>query len=324
MDVLKRIFTWVNTEAKRSGKSMFSILCKMSLNYLKYGVNPKEYYYFNFGDKTAKQKKTFFTRKMFRKFLKRNNNPRFVQILNDKYIFSQTFSEFLGRRVVRSNKFLKESDLEYLFENAEKIVYKPQEGSGGNGIKVIKKSDYPDLSKLAKELRSMPEAVLEQWILQHEDVSKAYPYGVNCLRIATLYRDGKCNFLGGLFTLGANKDAIVNALQHSVFALINMETGEVYTDLCDYSDNLYTKHPDTGFVAKGYKIPFWKEILEMVEKAAAVVPQVGYVGWDVAISETGPVLIEGNSISAGYIGYQHYLLRDDCQGSFNLWGPFIN
>lgn len=323
MSVLKRIFSWVNNEAKRNKESKFIILFKMLLNYLKYGVNPKEYYYFDFGNKTPEQKKTFFTRKMFRQFLKRNNNPAFVQILNDKYIFSKTFSEFLGRKVVRSNSFLKNSELEYLFEDAEKIVYKPYDGSGGNGIKVIKKSDYPDLSKLAEELRSMPEAVLEQYIPQHEEISKAYPYGVNCLRIATLYRDGKCNFLGGLFTLGINKGEVVNALQHSVFGLINMETGEVYTDLCDYSDNLFSKHPDTGFVAKGYKIPFWKELLEMVEKASAVVPQVGYVGWDVAISETGPVLIEGNSLSAGYIGYQHYLLRDDRQGSFGVWGPFI-
>ncbi len=226
--------------------------------------------------------------------------------------------------MVRSGKFLKNSELEYVFENAEKLVCKPKEGSGGNGIRIIKKADYPDLSVLADELRSMPEAVLEQWIPQHEEISKAYPYGVNCLRIATLYRDGKCNFLGGLFTLGINKGEIVNALQHSIFGLINMETGEVYTDLCDYSDNLYVEHPDTGFVAKGFKIPFWKEVLEMVEKAAAVVPQVGYVGWDVAISETGPVLIEGNSLSAGYIGYQHYLLRQDCKGSYPVWGPFID
>ena len=38
-----------------------------------------------------------------------------------------------------------------------------------------------------------------------------------------------------------------------------------------------------------------REAVELVKKAAEVVPQVGYVGWDVGISENGPVIIEGNS-----------------------------
>lgn len=261
---------------------------------------------------------------MFRKFLKRNNNPYFVQILNDKYIFSKTYSEFLGRKVIRSNQYLSVSDLEYVFDGADKLVYKPKDGSGGMGIQIIRKSEYPDLNVLAEKLRSMPEAVIEQWINQHEEMSKAYPYAVNCLRIATLYRDNKCTLLGGIFTLGCQKAEIANALQHSIFGLINMETGEVFTDLCDYSDNYYKEHPDTGFVSKGFIIPYWKEIVQLVEKASAVVPQIGYVGWDVAISETGPVLIEGNSLSAGYIGYQHYLLREDRKGSYDIWGKFIN
>ena len=241
-----------------------------------------------------------------------------------KYIFSKTYSEFLGRRVIRSNKLLTVSDLEYIFDGTDKVVYKPQDGSGGMGIQIIRKSEYSDLNILAEKLRSMPEAVIEQWINQHEEMSKAYPYAVNCLRISTMYRDGKCTLLGGIFTLGVEKAEIANALQHSLFGLIDLETGEVFTDLCDYSDNLYTNHPDTGFASKGFVIPYWKEIVEMVQKAAAIVPQVGYVGWDVAISENGPVLIEGNSLSAGYIGYQHYLLRDDSRGTYDIWGQFID
>ena len=34
----------------------------------------------------------------------------------------------------------------------------------------------------------------------------------------------------------------------------------------------------------------------MCKKAALVVPQVGYVGWDVAITPERPVLVEGNTL----------------------------
>ena len=322
MSVIKSVSRWVDTESKRSGKKKEVVLMNFIKDYLKYGVNPKEYYWFHFDGKTDEQKKTFFTRKMFRKLLKRNNQKDFVQVLNDKYIFSQTFAKFTGRKCIRAGKYLSLTDLEDIFKDTERLIYKPKDGSGGVGIKVINKSDYPDLTVLADELRAMPDGVVEQWIKQHKSMSDPYPYAVNCIRVATLYRDGKCNFLGAVFTLGYNHVEIANSIQGALFALIDIETGEVISDLCNYHDELFKAHPDTGFVAKGFKVPFWNEVLELTSKAAAVVPEVGYVGWDVAISETGPVLIEGNSLSAGYFAYEHYLLRDDQMGSRAVWEPF--
>ena len=39
-----------------------------------------------------------------------------------------------------------------------------------------------------------------------------------------------------------------------------------------------------------------------MEKAARVTPEMGYVGWDVAIDQDGPILIEGNA----YPGHDIY------------------
>ena len=38
----------------------------------------------------------------------------------------------------------------------------------------------------------------------------------------------------------------------------------------------------------------FKEAVEMVKEAAKVVPEIGYVGWDIAIGEKEPIMIEGN------------------------------
>lgn len=323
MSIVKSVSNWVNKESVRSGKSKSQVFGSFVHDYLKYGVNPKEYYWFHFDGKTDEQKRTFFTRQMFRKFLKRNNDPAFVQVLNDKYIFSQTFSEFTGRKCIRSGKYMKIPDLADLLEGTDRIVFKPKDGSGGVGIRVLDKKDYASIEDLANELRSMPDGVIEQWIKQHKAMAAPYPDAVNCIRVATLYRDGKCHFLGAVFTLGYNHEKIANSLQGALFGLIDMETGEVISDLCNYSDQLFKEHPDTGFVARGFKVPYWQEVLDLTARAAAVVPEVGYVGWDVAISENGPVLIEGNSLSAGYFAYEHYLLRDDEKGSRDVWEPFI-
>ena len=38
----------------------------------------------------------------------------------------------------------------------------------------------------------------------------------------------------------------------------------------------------------------WKEIVELCEEAAKVIPEIGYIGWDVCVGEKYPFLIEGN------------------------------
>lgn len=323
MSIIKSVTRWVDKESSRSGKSKGKVFSNFVRDYLKFGVNPKEYYWFHFDGKTDNQKKTFFTRQMFRKLLKRNNDPAFVQILNDKYIFSQTFSNFTCRKCIRTGKYMSTAELEDILKDTDRVIYKSKDGSGGVGMKVIDKADYSNIEDLANELRALPDGVVEQWIKQHTTMSVAYPNAVNCIRVATLFRDGKCHYLGAVFTLGYNHEKIANALQGALFGLIDIETGVVISDLCNYSDQLFKEHPDTGFVAKGFEVPFWKEVLELTARAAAVVPEVGYVGWDVAIAENGPVLIEGNSLSAGYFAYEHYMLREDGMGSRAVWEPFV-
>ena len=50
----------------------------------------------------------------------------------------------------------------------------------------------------------------------------------------------------------------------------------------------------TNIKFDGFKIPYWEEIKEMVLEAALVNDKVNLVGWDVAISTNGPLIIEGN------------------------------
>ena len=54
-------------------------------------------------------------------------------------------------------------------------------------------------------------------------------------------------------------------------------------------------HPGTDSFMPGREIVFFEEALEMAKKAAKSIPQVRFIGWDVAILENGPELIEGNT-----------------------------
>lgn len=53
-------------------------------------------------------------------------------------------------------------------------------------------------------------------------------------------------------------------------------------------------HPDTGVDLRGFVIPAWEEVVDTVIRASTLFPGFLVQGWDVAICEEGPVLLECN------------------------------
>lgn len=68
-----------------------------------------------------------------------------------------------------------------------------------------------------------------------------------------------------------------------------------------------THHPDTGAAITGTIVPFWPDALDLVVRAHGQVPEFArfvFLGWDVAITKEGPLLIETN---AGWGAVNHQL-----------------
>ena len=68
------------------------------------------------------------------------------------------------------------------------------------------------------------------------------------------------------------------------------------------------RHPETGAVFAEVVVPWWREAQELVSRAhSQAFPRFVFLGWDVAITAEGPVLIETNSGP----GVLHHQLLDD-------------
>ena len=62
----------------------------------------------------------------------------------------------------------------------------------------------------------------------------------------------------------------------------------------DSHNNVHVTHPESGVSIVDFRLPMVDELFAFIDRVARVVPDVQYVGWDVVIGETGPVLVEGN------------------------------
>ncbi len=90
-----------------------------------------------------------------------------------------------------------------------------------------------------------------------------------------------------------------------IFAAVN-EAGEIRDPGIGGIERV-THHPDTGALISEIKVPFWADALALVSRAHCDVPEFSrfaFLGWDVAITAAGPLLIEAN---AGWGGFNHQL-----------------
>ena len=97
--------------------------------------------------------------------------------------------------------------------------------------------------------------------------------------------------------MGRNGNLVDNVSQGGISATIDPETGKIRDGLLITSGKeLYiSDHPDTGVRFTGLEIPYWQRVIDLCREAAKATPLQRFVGWDIAVGKSGPVIIEGNS-----------------------------
>ena len=170
---------------------------------------------------------------------------------------------------------------------------KPGNGMCGKGIQKLNFSDFDSVEALRKHLVEANLMLLEEPVVQHPDLMRLHPNSVNTCRVITIAKDGKTRVVAAYLRIGNGK-YVDNFNSGGMVVPIEEDRGEIIYPALDKSGNLYEKHPMTGVSIKGFKIPLWDEVIKLVCEAGQVVPQVGLVGWDVCVTEKGPLLIEGN------------------------------
>lgn len=177
-------------------------------------------------------------------------------------------------------------------EKHPKIIVKPLEGTCGRGIEFFEVSGNSRIAGLYDMLRANGQYLVEAVIIQHPDIAKIYPLSVNTLRLVTIRNQDTVHIVFSSMRIG--NGLRVDNLNSGGMAVIVDENGIISTPGADKAGKAYYQHPYTGVTLVGCKIPLYQEAVEMVKKAALQIPELGYIAWDVAITETSPLLIEAN------------------------------
>lgn len=139
--------------------------------------------------------------------------------------------------------------------------------------------------------------LLQEKIEQHSFLNELAPYTTNTIRVVTLLdRNNKVNILFTILRLGRRGNMADNWDRGGVSVAIDQATGTLGSGVLKpkYGGQWLEVHPDSQQRFTGQTLPFWSEVIELCTKAARFSPHVRSIGWDVALTPQGPVLIEGN------------------------------
>jgi hypothetical protein len=253
------------------------------------------------------------------------NDTSVMYVLENKLYFDFFYSQFNIRLpeilmynhkkmfVVNSNciEINNAQDLKVQLENIFKqnpsydsiIIKKTYWSYGGDQIYKL----------LAEQLTSDPEKITELYseviksgflfqgtVKQHPELNKLNPTSLNTIRFDTFIdKDGKIEIISGYIRMSINNSFVDNITAGGCQVGIDIQSGKLkktgFSSLGTYGVKVLTAHPVTNTVFENFSIPYFNDAKDLVVKSASFMPALRLVGWDVAIGESGPVLIEGNS-----------------------------
>lgn len=274
-----------------------SLLLDAVISSIIYNISLLEYFQFKFYEIERKKRKTYAGTGYMYEYQLIMNPKKDRVILNDKTRFYRNYQAFIKHKIadiedLNSNSYLANAIIN---NPAGKIVFKIYDGQCGRKI-LIKSTEYFRDNDLVKFMKENGYDLAEEFIIQHHMLSQLSPSGVNTVRIYTqLNSYDQFEILG--CRLRISVDSIVdNMAAGNIAAPIDEHTGMltgpgVYGDITKSPEYF---HPITGVPLVGFQIPYWKETIQMTEEASLLHPQNRSIGWDIAITENGPDLIEGN------------------------------
>ncbi len=198
-------------------------------------------------------------------------------------------------------------DVIRLIREKGQVAYKSNAGTHGDGFYKI---EYRDGVYYVNEEVSSDEEIREiinssestyaisEIIEAHQQFKKIYPNALGTIRVMLINRNGDDPVIEHAYMrIGSSKTGVTDNIGYGgICAYVDVETGRYYKAQ-RVQDHVFSDcpvHPDTGTRIEGI-IPYWEEVKKGILETAMMVPQIEYMGYDIAITEDGFRIIEINT-----------------------------
>jgi hypothetical protein len=167
----------------------------------------------------------------------------------------------------------------------------------GAGARLVDEQSL--ISELCEQSSRGAIMLLQRRLRNHPALVALGPAGLCTVRVVTIrdLEDGRPETLLAVFRMPTGGNVADNFARGGLACPIEPTTGAlglaVYKDLSVAHVDV-SAHPDTGAAITGRRLPYWDDVVALAIRAHQAFLEFPSVGWDIAITPDGPVLVEGN------------------------------
>lgn len=219
-------------------------------------------------------------------------DPNSIKILNQKDETYELFKEYYHRELIHIVGPESYPIFEDFCQRNSSFIVKPDDSSQGNGV-YREKLEGKTTQEVFESIIAHGKSVVEEIIQQDPRMAAFHPNSVNTVRIVTCNREGHIQIIQSSVRLGTGDSVVDNGC---LSAGIDKETGIIISRGREaHKPGRYLRHPDTDVPILGNIIPEWDKLLALVYELPLKLPEQRVIGWDLALSDRGWLMIEANA-----------------------------
>lgn len=239
----------------------------------------------------------------------------YVCLMRDKFLFSQLMGS-LGFPVPKTFALLSSEGIHWidsgrrsgfdalLSEDLSEIdaVCKPSDGIMGKGLFLVRAGrgrlaiDGHAATPDELQARLSRPYLLQERVSQDPALAKLHPQSTNTLRLVTYNEAGRISLFSASLRVGTGGRPADNWSSGGILLAVDPNSGRVRGEgfMKPTFGLRVACHPDSGVVFDGFVVPRFFEAVDLVKACHSLLPGLHSIGWDVAVTPEGPVLLEGN------------------------------
>jgi hypothetical protein len=246
--------------------------------------------------------------------------PKYHVLIDDKIIFHDIMTQyglpvlmryftFRGGEFRKGAELMADIEVDFTISNIndERIFVKRFTGGAASGVSVFTRKEkgvYIDSDNdivsaaMIRKKYTGQDFLFEKQIIQEPVLSKFNPDTVNTIRVMTF----KDKVISAAVRFGCKGSFVDNTAKGGVAVSLDIETGMLESyGMREYDLNHYTEHPDSHLKFENTIVTQWPAVKKLVEKTLKFLPYYQSVGFDVATTKEGPVIIEINTGAGIYL-----------------------
>lgn len=267
----------------------------------KFHMTPIEYFIYHFENKTDEERGEFFAQYDRMRFLFRANNWLTAPIFIVKSKTAKKFAKYFKRTTLELTLPRDAKKLEKFIAEHKSIILKPVNTECGQGVRKLIVDEKTDVAKAAQEMvdaycgksGALYKIVVEDLIIQDERMAKFHPQSVNTLRVVTIRMNDRVVISNPRMRVGCGDSVVDNGGSGGIICSLDPETGVVVASVNEKGEP-FAEHPDTHERLLDFQVPRFAEAIALTKEMAYVVPACRYIGWDLALTKDGWVVVEAN------------------------------